>query len=229
MEKINKKQYYTKKLENIKVLESINYRDLEKKQRKYKQRTDFYKQKKDVIGTKIRMLEVYQNLWGNVESELNKQAFLNEEFWNNIMFNMIKYEKFMQELSQLDYDDKIKTSIDKKADKQLWESRKEVYNAVKNDISYMNNSFNKMHSDIHNRALIQRDCIEKHIRVMKSKKEEVELEKEHYRNIFHEIQKDLGSNGNYISRQALEDYKITLIRKIQSSDIGANKVELDIA
>ncbi|NLI89045.1 MAG: hypothetical protein GX366_01355 [Epulopiscium sp.] len=226
---INNEEYYIKKLENVKVLETNNYKDLENKQKEYKERLEFYKAQRDITNTKIRMLEVYQELWENVDSEISKQAFLNEEFWNNINFNIIKYKKFVQELSDLDYDSKVKLGLDKKSDKEIWEKRQETFIATRNDIAYMNNNFNKMHSDIHKHTLMQRECIERHILYMESKYKSLETDMSKYRKIFHEIQRDIGSKGNKMSRQRLENYKISLIRKLEEINSYNQANGLDIA
>ena len=79
------------------MLESKSYQEIEIAQQDYDHKKKFYQEQKDIIGVKIRMLEVYQNLWEDVESQIGGQGFLNEEFWNNITFNMLKYNKFVQE------------------------------------------------------------------------------------------------------------------------------------
>lgn len=229
MKKNKNQQYYKKKLESIEILESNNYKVLEKMQKQYKERGEFYKIQKDDIGTKIRMLEVYQNLWLDLESQITGQAFLNEEFWNNITFNILKYNKFIQELNELDYSKKTKNSIDKKINEELWNQRQQAFISMKNDINFMNSNFNKMHSDIHKRALIQRKCIEKHIEVMETKYEEIEEQKEVYKQTFYEVQKELGTKGNKISRQALNDYKIALLQKAEYVTEQLEEIEFDLA
>lgn len=225
MVKIN----YNHKLEKIKILELTTYQELEKIQEGYKDRMNFYKEKKDEIGTKIRMLEVYQNLWEDVDSQMGNQAFINEEFWHNITFNILKYSKFIQELDEEDYNKKVKSTIDKKVNKQLWNEREQAFILMKNDINHMYSNFNKMHAEIHRRSLLQKECVEKHIAVMESKYQEAEANKEQYRSIFHEIRSDIGIKGNKFSRQALEKYKISILEKVELAQIESERVEFDLA
>ena len=229
MRKINNLQYYNNKLDRIEILESKSYGELEIKQKAYEERTIFYQEQKDFISKKIRMLEVYQDLWKDIEFQIGGQAFMNEEFWNNVMFNIIKYNKFIQELNETDYNQKVKNTLDKKINNELWDQRQQTFILMKNDINYMNTNFNNMHSDIHKRALLQKQCIEKHISVMETKHKEVIKEKESYRSIFHEIQKDIGAKGNKISKQALNNYKLSILEKADHANVQTNIMELDLA
>ena len=225
MGKIN----YNHKLEKIKILELTTYQELEKIQQDYNSRVSFYKEKKDEIGTKIRMLEVYQNLWEDIDLQMGEQAFLNEEFWHNITFNMLKYGKFIQELTEEDYNKKTKRAIDKKVNKELWNEREQAFTLMKNDINHMHSNFNKMHAEIHRRSLLQKECIEKHIALMEAKYQEAEADKEQYRSVFHEIRSDIGIKGNKFSRQALEKYKNAILQKQEDAKIEAERVEFDLA
>ncbi len=225
MGKIN----YNHKLEKIKILELTTYQELEKIQQDYNSRVSFYKEKKDEIGTKIRMLEVYQNLWEDIDLQMGEQAFLNEEFWHNITFNMLKYGKFIQELTEEDYNKKTKRAIDKKVNKELWNEREQAFTLMKNDINHMHSNFNKMHAEIHRRSLLQKECIEKHIALMAAKYQEAEADKEQYRSVFHEIRSDIGIKGNKFSRQALEKYKNAILQKQEDAKIEAERVEFDLA
>lgn len=229
MKKTNNQQYYTNKLTSIELLESKNYHNLEENQKNYAHRISFYQEQKDNIGTKIRMLEVYQGLWEGLETQMGGQAFLNEEIWNNIVFNILKYNKFIQELDELDYNKKAKDILDKKTNKELWDQRQQAFIFIRNDINSLNTNFNKMHSEVHKRALLQRKCIEKHINILEDKYKEAEAEKESYRSIFHEVQKDIGAKGNKISKQALADYKISILEKAEYVNIQADLMELDLA
>ncbi len=216
---VKNKQYYMDKLEKIEMLESISYQNLEEKQNNYKEKVAFYQKQKDEIGVKIRMLEVYQNILGDLESQMGIQAFLNEEFWNNISFAIIKYDKFIQELDEIDYNKKTKTAIDKKMDKDLWDQREQFFETMKNDISHMSTNFGKLHSEIHERTLLQRQCIEKHIFVFISKYNKAKARKERYRDAFTEIQKDIGAKGNKMSIQALSRYKISIAEGTMYSNL----------
>ncbi len=229
MGEINHKRNYQDKLEKIKILESTTYHKLEKIQEGYKARVDFYKEQKDQIGTKIRMLEVYRNLWEDVELQIGDQAFASEEFWNNITFNILKYNQFIQEISEDDYSKKAKTAMDKKANKEVWNQREQAFLLMKNEINHMYSSFNTMHGGIHKRSLLQKECIEKHIIVMESNYKAATAEKEAFRSIFHEIRKDIGAKGNKFSKQALESYKISLIEKAQCAEFNSEQVEFDLA
>jgi len=227
--KANNQQYYANKLKSIEILESGNYQQLEISQKYYQDRMIFYKAQKDIINTKIRMLEVYQNLWGDLESQIAEQAFANEEFWNNMTFNILKYNKFIQELNESDYNEKAKSTLDKKTKNELWDQRQQTFTLMKNDISYMSINFQKMHSDIHKRAVLQRKCIEKHISVIGAQYKEVETIKERYRSVFHEIQQDIGAKGNKISKQALTNYKLSVLEKVEYTSVQSNLIELDLA
>ena len=225
MKTINHRQSYDHKLQKIKILELTSYQELEKVQESYKAKVDFYRAAKDQIGTKIRMLEVYQNLWEDVEAQMSDQSFLGEEFWHNITFNILKYNKFIQELDHHDYTKKAKTAMDKKVSKALWDEREQAFTSMKNDINQMYTGFNKMHSEIHKRALAQRACLDKHICFMEEKYAEAALDIERYRSVFHEIRQDIGAKGNKFSRQALENYKQAILQKIEVSQ----DLELDMA
>lgn len=229
MERNRNKEYYKNKLAKIETLESKTYLSMEKKERYYGERVGYYKSQRDQIGKKIRMLEVYQKLWEDLEIQLSNQGFLNEEFWHMINFNIIKYKEFMRELEEPDLNKKTQRNLDKRANKELWDLRQQEFTLMKNDVTYMNTHFNKMHSEIHKRALIHRECIEKHICIMKAKGHELELEKEVYRNYFHEIQEDIGAKGNKISKQALVSYKTSILQEIDYIEGKSNVVELNLA
>lgn len=224
-----KKVNYHHKLEKIKILELITYGELEENYARYKARVDFYQEKKDKIGTKIRMLEVYRNLWEEVETQMTEQAFLNEEFWHNISFSMLKYNKFIQELSEEDYDQKTKRAIDRKLSKEAWSEREQAFILMKNDINHLYTNFHKMHSEIHKRSLLQKECIEKHIAVMEQMVREADVDKEQYRNVFHEIRNDIGAKGNRFSKQALARYKTSILEKIENQDKEPEPIEFDLA
>lgn len=220
---------YSHKLAKIKILELTTYQELEEIQKAYEARLNFYKEKKDEIGIKIRMLEVYQNLWEDVDLQIGEQAFLNEEFWHNISFNILKYSKFIQELNEQDYSIKTKNALDKKVNKELWDEREQAFILMKNDIHHMYTDFNKMHSKLHKRSILQRECIEKHIVVMETKCREAEANKEQYRSVFHEIRNDIGIKGNKFSRQALENYKISILEKAEQAQIESEPVKFELA
>lgn len=226
--KINK-QFYSNKLEKIQRLEAKSYQSMEKEEKYYRERTNYYKNHKDQIGKKIRMLEVYQKLWEDLEIQLLGQGFLNEEFWQMIHFSIIKYKEFMGQLQEADLDHKSQKNLDKRANKELWDLRQQEFVLIKNDIGYLNTHFNKMHEKIHKHAIIQRECIEKHICVMEAKVDQIEKEKEVYRNYFHEIQEDLGAKGKNISKQALVKYKMSIMEKLDYLERNSNLIELDLA
>lgn len=225
---VNFVEYYIKKIQNIDILEANNYNDLDLESKEFKKQLAFYRQQKDDIGKKIRMLEVYQCLWEDLDSQLNGQALLNEEFWNNMAFNMIKYQEFIRGLDEEDYNQKIKNEIDKKVDGEIWEKRQQMINTIKNDINYLSSHFNKMHRETHQRALNQRICIEKHILFMATRQKELEETKESYRSAFYDIQRDIGTKGSKLSRQALSFYRQRLLGKIKSKQNQEDSLQSEL-